>query len=449
MPNMEKLLTGDLKKAFLHYLITSVAGMLIFAFYVMVDTLFIGRFLGSEGLAALNVALPIYGVLTGIGLLLGVGGAAAMSVSLGEDNRREVGALFSTAVSLAIVCVILFTFIGVAFHDQFIHLLGGSQVNTSMVKHYLLPLTIFSFSFIFTQVLTPFARHDGAPVLAMWSTIVGGLTNIALDALFILVFKWGMLGASLATAFSSLVSFAMLIRHVRQSELLRYKQGQVTWARIKRIAANGSASLVVELSASLVLFAYNLVLLSSLGEVGVAGYGVIANCSLIGLAIFSGVGQAVQPLASINHGAGLIHRSKAVLRLGLGISFSLGILFYGVGLFFPAAVTRFFVHATPELLDVTIYGMRLYFLAFLFSGLNVTLAAYYQSLEMRQKSLQISLLRGFILVLLGLFILPRYLGLAGVWLTMPAAEFLTLGYVVLKEWDGRKLWGLVVGPSRG
>lgn len=445
MRKTEDLLQGNLKKAFFHYLVTSVAGMMIFAFYVLVDTLFIGRILGSEGLAALNIALPIFGLLTGIGLLLGVGGAAAMSVSLGENNHGEVTALFSTAVILGILSVSIITFLGVAFQNELIGLLGGSGVNTTMVRHYILPVVIFSFSFIFTQLLTPFVRHDGAPVLAMWSAVIGGLTNIVLDALFIVVLNWGMLGASLATVVASLVSLSLLLRHFPHSHLLKLKRGQLSWQRLQRIMLNGGPSLVVEVSSSLVMFSFNRVLLSSLGELGVAAYGVIANYSFIALAIFAGVGQAVQPISSINYGAGQLQRAKEARNLALGISFSLGILFYGLGVAFPQALTALFVEPTPELLEITVYGIRLYFSAFLFSGLNVTMGAYFQSLEFRRRSLSISLLRGFILVILGLLVWPRWFGLAGVWITVPIAESGTLAYVLIKERSGRRLGNLAYG----
>jgi Na+-driven multidrug efflux pump len=445
MPKTEELLQGNLGRAFFHYLVTSVAGMLIFAFYVLVDTLFIGRILGSEGLAALNIALPIFGLLTGVGLLLGVGGAAAMSVSLGENNQREVTALFSTAVTLGIISVITITFVGVAFQRDLINFLGGSGVNTPMVRHYILPVVIFSFSFIFTQLLTPFIRHDGAPVLAMWSTIIGGLTNIVLDALFMVVFRWGMLGASLATIVASLVSLTLLIRHLPRSTLLRFKGGQVSWQRVKRIILNGGASLVMELSSGVVMFSFNRVLLGSLGELGVAAYGVIANYSLIALAIFSGVGQAVQPISSINYGAGQVQRARQARNFALGISLALGILFYGIGLAFPRALTFFFVQATPELLAISVYGIRLYFLAFLFAGLNVTMGAYFQSIELRQRSLSISLLRGFVLIVTGLVVWPRWFGLAGVWITVPVAELGTLFYVLVKEREASRLGNLAYG----
>ncbi len=436
MSTMEKLLSGNLKKVFFHYLVTSVAGMMVFAFYVLVDTLFVGRFLGSEGLAALNVSLPIYGAVTGIGLLLGVGGGAAMSISLGEDNEKEATALFSTAVLLGIIISLIFTTLGLVFRNQFVSFLGGDQVNTSMVRQYVIPVTMFSFSFVFTQLFAAFARHDGAPGIAMWSTILGGFLNIGLDALFIVGFGWGMLGASSATIIASLASVLILLRHIRKSRILRFRKAQMTWFRVQRIVTNGGASLVVELSSSVVLFAHNRVLLSTLGELGVAAYGVIANYAIIALSIFTGVGQAVQPIASINHGAGLTERSRGALNLGMGISFVLGIIFYGVGLGFPKALTNFFVEATPELLKISTFGIRLYFLSFIFAGLNVTSAAYFQSLEQRQYSLQVSLLRGFVFVVLGLLFLPQLFGLWGVWLTVPLAELFTFGFVFVKEKQG-------------
>lgn len=433
MGKTEDLLEGNLKKSFFHYLVTSVAGMMIFAFYVLVDTLFIGRILGSEGLAALNIALPIFGVLSGIGLLLGVGGAAAMSVSLGENNYSEVTALFSTSVILGIVSVSTITFVGVTWQKEVIQLLGGLGVNTSMVKHYVLPVLVCSFSFIFTQLLTPFIRHDGAPVLAMWSAVIGGLTNIVLDALFIVVFKWGMLGASLATVVASLVSLSLLLRHLPQSQLLRFKRKAFSWQRVHRILLNGGSSLIVEISSSLVMFSFNRVLLASLGELGVAAYGVIANYAFIALAIFSGVGQAVQPISSINYGAGQLQRAKDARNMALKISISLGAVFYAIGLIFPVSLTNLFVQATPELMEITSFGIRIYFLAFLCAGLNIVMGSYYQSLEWRMRSFTVSLLRGLILVVSGLIIWPKLFGLAGIWITVPIAEFSTFTYIVLRE----------------
>lgn len=439
MGKSEDLLQGNLSKVFFQYLVTSVAGMMIFAFYVLIDTLFIGRILGSEGLAALNIALPIFGVLTGIGLLLGIGGAAAMSVSLGEGNFEEVTGLFNTALILGIVSVIVITFVGVVFQKKLIRLLGGTAVNTTMVTFYILPVVICSFSFIFTQLLTPFIRHDGAPALAMWSAVLGGLTNIVLDFLFIVVFGWGMLGASLATVIASVASLSLLLSHFKQTEFLRYQRNNFSWQRVQRIMLNGGSSLIVEVSSSLVMFSFNRVLLASLGELGVAAYGVIANYAFIGLAIFSGIGQAIQPISSINHGAGQIQRAKEARDLALGISFGLGVLFYGMGLLFPQSLTSLFVQATPELMEITSYGIRLYFTAFLFNGLNVVMGAYFQSLEWRQRALIVSLLRGLVLVIVGLLVWPKFLGLAGIWITVPVAELGTILYIIVKEWDTNRI----------
>lgn len=150
------LLKDSVPSLFFHYFITSAAGMVMFSFYVLADTMFIGRFMGSEGLAALNVALPVFNLLFGTGLLLGVGGASAMSISLGRNEPHQIPAIFSTAVFSAIVIVSLYTFMGIVYMDELIHFLGGSQVNTALVKRYLQPIVVCNFTFVFVYMLTPF-----------------------------------------------------------------------------------------------------------------------------------------------------------------------------------------------------------------------------------------------------------------------------------------------------
>lgn len=420
------LIEDDIKKTFFRYLIPSVGGMLGISLYVLGDTMIVGRALGGQGLAALNISIPIINVFNGLGLLFGIGGATALSISRGRKEYQDVNNIFSISMIMAFVIGITLTLIRVFFLDELVLLLGASGDTFQMSKDYLGVLMSFSVMFLLNTALTVFVRNDGSPRLAMWAMLTGSIVNVILDYVFIFKFKWGMAGGALATGISPILGLIILSRHfITKKNRIKLVLPKINFNMLRRIVGNGGSSFIVELSAGIVIFSFNQSLASITGDIGISAYSIIANLSLLFAAIFTGIGQGIQPIISYNFGADRMDNVYEAVRLGIYTSLGLGVLFYGIGLLFPRFLVSLFVKADPELMKMAVRGINLYFAGFVLMGLNITLTSFIQSKEHARTSLMISLFRGFIFIILILAILPKTIGIDGVWLTFPMAELFT------------------------
>lgn len=426
MSDRKILLDGDIKKTFLKYLIPAVGGMLGISLYVLGDTMIVGRGLGSQGLAALNVSIPLNNVFNGMGLLLGIGGATALSINRGRDDEEGVNDIFSKSMIMAAIVGIILTLIRIFFLEELAYFLGASENTFEMAKDYLEVLMSFSIAFLLNVSLTVFIRNDGAPKLAMAGMLTGSIMNVILDYIFVFKFGWGMTGVGLATGLAPVIGLVILSTHfLRKKNKIKFIFPSMDFKIIKRIIANGGSSFVIELSAGIVIFAFNRTIANINGDIGISAYSIIANLSLIFAAIFTGVGQGLQPIISFNYGAEKMKRVYETVRLGVYTSLGLGVLFYLMGILFPEFLVSIFIDADKSLMAITTRGIKIYFLSFILMGVNISLTSFIQSKEHARASFTISLSRGFIFVIVNLLILPKFMGLDGVWLTLPMAELIT------------------------
>lgn len=420
------LLKGNINSVFYKYLFNSVLGMLAVSFCILIDTMFIGRGIGSEGLAALNICIPIFNVFNGIGLLFGMGGATALSISIGQGEKEESQKFFTQTVILAIFTGVIISATGSIFTEEIGYMLGANKNSIYLVKEYLNGVLFLSFGYILAHTISSFVRNDHNPKLAMVATSTGGILNIILDYLFIFEFGLGMKGAALATSISALVNVLILSTHFLGKKCtLKFVSFKFDLQRTFRILSNGAPSFIIEISSGIVIFIFNLSLLEMIGDVGVSAYSIIANVALVVAAIFTGIAQAIQPIISINFGAKQNDRVEKVRRKALIVAFIIGTIFYLIGIFLPTKIVNIFTTETGEIMNITVNGIKYYFISFLIMGLNIVMGAYYQSREYIVASNIISLGRGLIFLMIGIFILPRIFSVNGIWLSSVFAEAVT------------------------
>ncbi len=439
---MEKvdLLERDVKKMFFKYLIPSVGGMLGVSFYVLGDTMIVGRGIGSVGLAALNISIPMINVFNGLGLLFGIGASTAISISRGRGEERQVNNIFTISIILSIILGLVLTTIRIFFLDELCMILGASSDTFQMSRDYLGVIMSFSVLFLLNYTMTVLVRNDGDPNLAMWGMLTGSIVNVVLDYVFIFIFNWGMWGAALATSISPIVGLLILSVHfIKKKNHMTFGKIKIRYSILKRILSNGFASFIVELSAGIVIFIFNRVIIDIMGDLGVSAYSIIANLSLIATAIFTGVGQAIQPIVSVNFGALKMERVYEAGKLAIFTSLALGIVFYISGLLFPEQLVKIFSKGDKALLDITVVGIKIYFTSFILMGVNIVMTTYLQSKEYSKVSMYISLFRGVVFTMVLLLILSRSFGIIGVWMTLPIAELMTLVLSVILFKNSRKL----------
>lgn len=426
-------------REFSRYTILSVLGTLGVSCYILADTFFISLGLGADGLTALNLAIPVYNFIHGVGLLIGMGGATRFSILQSQGRKEESHQICTNALYLAGFFSVFFFLPGFFLSGPLAALLGADAHVWQMTDTYLRWLLLFSPAFLFNDVFLCFARNDGSPQLSMAAMVTGSFANILLDYVFIFPLDMGIFGAILATGLSPVISMAMMAPHWlkrdRQFHLARI--GVVPFL-LRQITALGSPSLIAQISSGVVMIAFNTIILTLEGNTGVAAYGVVANLSLVVTAIYTGLAQGAQPLVSRFYGAGERKSARTALRYAMITMAVLSFGGYFLTVFFASPIAAAFNREGHVLLQqIAEEGLRLYFTSNLAVGFNTILAVYFASVEQAVPAQLLSLLRGFILILPSAFLLARLRGMTGVWLAYPVAESVTalLGLALLAHFE--------------
>lgn len=403
--------------------------MLGLSLYVLADTFFIANGVGKDGLIALNLALPAFnGGINAVGLLIASGIGAIYSIHMGKNEKRDGQEIFTVTFFFALIVGIAFTLIGVFFSKDLVYLLGARGDLINLSNDYIKVLLLFSVAFIINNVMVCMVRNDGDPRLAMIAMLSGCLANIVLDYIFIYPMGMGMFGAALATGIAPVLSLAILSLHfIRGRNTFAFVRCKVEMRRIMQVITIGIPASITEFSSGIVILLFNLVIIGITGEIGVAAYGIIANIALVFIAIFTGIGQGIQPVISTCYGGGKSEKIKKTLRYAMVLAVLLGIIFYAICLIFTdEIISAFNAEGDLQLLALTRTGMKIYFTSTIIMGLNIVIITFFSSIAMARPSLITSLLRGIILIIPALLILPAIFGINGVWLTIPIAEALTL-----------------------
>ncbi len=416
---------NQIRSNFFRYTSQNMLGMMGLSCYILADTYFISQGLGADGLTALNLAIPFYNFIQGLGLMLGMGGATKFALLRGQGSEDEAQRAFSRSAVLALLTSLIFVIPGLLFADQMSTLLGGTGEVHGMTATYLRVLLTFSPAFLLNNVVLCFVRNDGAPRLAMTAMLGGSFSNIVLDYIFIFPCGMGMFGAVFATGLAPVISLVILSGHFKK-RTLRFQREGLTLRGSGEVALLGAPSLISEMSSGLVLLLFNFIILGLAGNLGVAGYGVVANIYLVVIALFTGLGQGIQPLVSAAWGSGDKKTTRVVYRYALIFAVTLAVVVYVVSFFLAdPIVAAFNREGDPDLQAIAVRGLKLYFTAFFFSGCNVVTAVFFSSLERPKAGFVVSILRGFVLIVPLALILSRILGMDGVWLSAPMTEAIT------------------------
>lgn len=411
-------------KDFIQYASLNVLGMIGLSCYILADTFFISKGLGADGLAALNLAIPVYSVINGTGLMFGMGGATKYAIFKGQKSAENADRIFTNIVYAAAAMAAVFVMLGVFGSRQLTALVGADAQTFEMTNTYLKVILLFAPAFIFNQVFVCFVRNDGRPRLSMLAMLTGSLSNIVMDYILIFPLHLGILGAVLATGCSPLVSMAVLSSHkMKKAHGFHFRMEKVQPAMTVSGISLGFPSLITELSSGIVILVFNAIVWKLEGNIGIAAYGVIANLSIVAVSIFTGIAQGMQPIVSRAYGAGDRNRAKLILRYGVVTALALSAVVYLTVYVFAEPVTAVFNSERNERLqEIAVYGNRIYFTAMFFMGVNIVISSYFTSVEKAVPAHVISLLRGLILIIPAAYVLSALLGMTGVWLAVPVVE---------------------------
>jgi len=441
------LLKTDVKKLYRGYLGPSLLAAVVVAVYSFVDMIAIGQGVGPDGAAALSIATPIFGVISLFGLLCGVGNSVYLGKARGEGRMEKSNAYFSASLVLTIIfTALVWTFFN-AFSTQVYTFFGANETLMPFVKAYTDPIVWTLPVFILSSYLSCLVRSDGAPNRVMAAVMIGGVFNIFADWFFVFPMDWGMAGAAFATILGTVIQFIVLGSHFFSKKCcLKLVKPFRPFRAFRNVLIAGFSAGIIDIAFIVLTVILNKQVLRYGGEASLTVFGVIITCSSMFQHLFSGVGQAIQPIVSMNFGAGQIQRIRELDKLSALTALLMGITFALVGVLFPLQITAFFVDATPEILEIAPGIVRIYFLSFLPMGVNIQATYYLQSVMRTKWSNILALLRGLIFSGILVYLLPIWWGIDGVWWAMVITEFavVALSIVCLKSADRTGLQQLEV-----
>ena len=326
----------QIRKKFIKYVSESVFGMLGLSCYILADTFFIARGVGENGLTALNLAIPVFSLMTGVGLMIGIGGATHYSL---QNDRKA----FTQSAYMGLIFSALFMAVGILLSTPIAYLLGADErtvQNTAVYLKIILSLAPF---FIASNLLSAFIRNDNAPKLAMIAQLTGSFSNIVLDYIFIYPLKMGMKGAAIATCLSPIISITILSLHfIKKKNSFTILKCAPNLRPFLRICTLGVSALITELSSAVVIIVFNIVILNIAGNTGVAAYGIIANIALVVTSIFTGIAQGMQPLVSELKRNGEKKSLQSVIIWGLSAGVILSAVIYIISFMYAREITDLF-----------------------------------------------------------------------------------------------------------
>lgn len=423
---------------FRKYFVPTLTGMLSMSAVTAIDGIFVGHGIGSDGIAAINICIPLLMLFTGVGLMAGAGASVVASIHLSQGKVKAArinvtqALLFVTAVALVPSALMM------AWPSATARLLGASEHLTPMVREYLLwfiPSLMFQ---MWCSVCLFVIRLDGSPKLAMMCNVVAAVVSVVLGWLFIFPLGWGLMGAAFAATIGlftgGVMGLAYLLRYATSLRLYRLKWSikslRLTLRNLGGQCRIGSSALLTEATLAMLMFVGNQVFMQYLGDDGVGAFGIACYYIPFVFMVGNAVAQSAQPIISYNFGLGLSGRVASAERIALATAVVCGIIITAAFTLAPHVLVGLFISTANPAARIAIDGYPYFSAAFVFFIVNLSVIGYYQSVERVRPATVLALLRGFVFLVPSFILLPRIIGTHGIWLALCLSELLTTLTVV-------------------
>lgn len=408
--------------------------MMVFtSLYSVVDGFFVSNFVGKTPFAAVNFIMPVLMILGSVGFMFGSGGSALVSKTMGEGEPDKARRLFSLFIYSTFACGVVIAAISFIFIRPLASFMGaeGEMLDKCVIyaRILLMSLPFFMLQFEFQS----FFITAEMPQMGLVVTVVCGLTNMVLDALFMAVFSWGLVGAAAATAISQVLGGAIPILYFCRPDagVLRLTKTKIEGKALLKACTNGSSELMSNISISIVSMLYNYQLINYAGENGIAAYGVLMYVNMIFLAIFIGYSTGVAPVVAYHYGAENHSELRGLLKKSYVIVGIFAVVMFGLAELLAKPLAGIFVGYDGELMAMTERAFMLYSVSFLFSGIAIYGSSFFTALNDGLTSALISFLRSLLFQVAAVIILPKLFGIDGIWLSVVAAELVAAVMTVL------------------
>lgn len=427
-------LKDKIKPMYFKYLGAAFGSSLISSIYGVVDMAMVGQYQGPDGTAALAVVSPIWNIIYSLGLLMGIGGSVLFSMIRGESVQNEKRSNeYFTAAFIGTTILAAVTWLVIIFFDRELLLLfGAEETLLPLAQRYVLPVKFAVPSFLFTQLMSAFLRNDGNPGLATKAVIFGGVFNVFGDYFFVFVMDWGIMGAGLATVLGSVASLIIMCTHFfRKKNTLHFVKPTHLLTQLKSITVTGFSTFFIDVAMGILTVLFNRQILKYLGTDALSVYGIIINISTFVQCCAYSIGQASQPIISMNYGAGKKERIREVLKYAVGTAVVFGLIWTVACLTVPNLFIRIFMTPTERILQIAPAIIRSYGISFLILPFNIFSTYYFQALMKPATSFVVSVARGAVISGILILVLPVIAPAASIWFAMPITELVVSVYVVI------------------
>ncbi|WP_297521513.1 MATE family efflux transporter [uncultured Clostridium sp.] len=440
MDNNKELGRESIIRLLFKYSVPAIIAMMVNALYTVVDRMFIGRIpgVGAIAMSGVGMTMPIICIIMGIGMLIGVGSAASISIKLGQQKRAMAEKILGNAVTLTVISSVIITFLGILFSEDILSILGASKETLTYAKQFIDIILIGTIFNMLGFSLNQCIRSDGNPKIAMITMLIGAVINIILDPIFIFGFGWGIEGAAFATIVSQFVSAIWIILYFitgKSSLKLKKENLAIDTKLVKGICAIGMAPCAMQIAASMVQIVSNKSLITYGGDLAAGAMAIISSISMIFLMPIFGMNQGSQPIIGYNIGAKNYGRAKkAVFYPVIGATIVVMIAFLTTQLF-PEAFIKMF-NNDPKLVKPAVTGLRIYLCMLPVVGFQIICANYFQASGKAKIAMFLSLLRQVFFLIPLMLILPKFFGLNGVWLAGPISDLasaIVTSFFIYKE----------------
>ncbi len=427
------------KKIF-RFALPSIVMMVFTSIYGVVDGTFVSNFVGKTPFAAVNLVWPFLMILGAFGFMIGTGGSALVAKTLGENKKEDANRYFTMLITLVIILGILLTIFGLIVVRPLSHALGARGQMLEDCVTYGRTLMIFNTAFMLQSVFQSLFITAEKPRLGLIMTVAAGLTNMVLDALFIAVFKWGLVGAALASGLSQCIGGILPLIYFlspKNDTALKFVKTKLEGRVLLKACANGASELMTTVSSSLVSMLYNFQLMRLAGQNGIAAYGAVMYVEFAFVAVFIGYSIGTAPIVSYHYGSGNNDEVKNMLQKSFKIMSVLGITMMVLAQILASPLAKVFVGYDKQLFDMTVHGFRLFSFYFILAGINIYSSSFFTALNNGMISAIISFSRTLGFETLAVIILPIFLQLDGVWLAITVAEIcafvISISFLIAKK----------------
>lgn len=402
--------------------------VIVSSLYNIVDRIFIGQGVGAEALSGLSIIFPIMLIMMAFGMLFGVGTGVMVSISLGEKNGEKAERTLANGLSLMLLVSIFVSILTLIIKDPLLRMFGASDETIGYAQEYLMIILPFVIFQVVGFSLNNVIRAEGNARVAMYSMLISAGANIILDPIFIFGFGMGVKGAAWATVISMMLMCVWVVLHFVQKRSvvnLHFKFMRLEWSIIKGIIAIGMAPFAMQLAASMVYGLFNIQLVKYGNDIAVAANGILMSMmSLIFMCVVA-VNMAAQPIIGYNFGAKQYDRVKQTLLKSIKIASLIAFAGFLIVQIFPGVIVKMFNTTDETLFDIGVRGIRMAMAMSALSGFQIVVGNYFQSTGNAKLAMLLSLLRQVIVLTPLLVVFPMFIGLDGVWLSMPVADFVS------------------------